>query len=181
MMKWTSQGKYDTLLRLVIEKVFLVCLGLSLVRLLVSVIRVRGLARRFTIKSFFFFHYERIHPLAEDLMRLSLDGVMTHIDRVFRVYATLDEFIYFAVGDEFSRFLGLCGCILLFCRPSLLWGVLFYSLLVDLLLGSFTTVSCCWVVFLRYNLVAWLWKLLTLLSGVVTDLVLPKIYLLEHD
>ena len=39
MMKGTSQGKYDTLLRLVIEKVFLVCLGLSLVRLLVSVIQ----------------------------------------------------------------------------------------------------------------------------------------------
>ena len=45
---------------------------------------------------------------------------MTHIDRVFRVYTTLDEFMYFAVGGEYSRFLGLCGGILLFCWPSLL-------------------------------------------------------------
>ena len=36
-MKGTSQCKYNTLLRLVIEKVFLLCLGLSLMLLLVTV------------------------------------------------------------------------------------------------------------------------------------------------
>ena len=61
-----------------------------------------------------------MRPLAEGLMRLHLDGFMTHVDRVFRVYTTLDEFTYFAVGGEYSRFLVLRGGILLFGRPSLL-------------------------------------------------------------
>ena len=36
-MKVTSQGKYNTLLRLIMKKVFLLCLGLSLMLLLVTV------------------------------------------------------------------------------------------------------------------------------------------------
>ena len=39
-----------------------------------------------------------MRPLVEGLMRLHLDGFMTHVDIVFRVYTTLDECIYFAVG-----------------------------------------------------------------------------------
>ena len=61
-----------------------------------------------------------MRPLAEGLMRPPLDGFMTHIDRVFKVYTILDEFMYFAVSSEYSRFLGLCGDIILFRRPSLL-------------------------------------------------------------
>ena len=75
-----------------------------------------------------------MRPLAEGLMRLPLDRCMTYVDRVFWVYTTLEEFMYFAVGGEYSRFLGLCGGILLFCRPSLLLGVSCYPLLVNLLL-----------------------------------------------
>ena len=61
-----------------------------------------------------------MRPLVEGLTRLPLDGVMTHVDRVLRVYTNLDEYMYFAVGGEYSRFLGLCGDIILFRRPSLL-------------------------------------------------------------
>ena len=39
-----------------------------------------------------------MRPLVEGLMRLHLDGFMTHVGIVFRVYTTLDECIYFAVG-----------------------------------------------------------------------------------
>ena len=79
-----------------------------------------GFARKVAMKSSFYFHLERICPLAEGLMRLPLDGFMTYVDRVFRIYTTLDEFMYLAVGGEYSRFFGLCGDILLFCRSSLL-------------------------------------------------------------
>ena len=41
-------------------------------------------------------------PLVEGLMRLSLDGVMTHVDRVIRLCSTFAEVINFAVGGEFS-------------------------------------------------------------------------------
>jgi len=41
-------------------------------------------------------------PLVEALMRLSLDGVMTHVDRVIRLCSTFSEVIYFAVGDKLS-------------------------------------------------------------------------------
>ena len=41
-------------------------------------------------------------PLVEGLMRLSLDGGMTHVDRVIRLFSTFAEVIYFVVGGGFS-------------------------------------------------------------------------------
>ena len=41
-------------------------------------------------------------PVVEILTRLSLDGVMTHVDRVIRLCSTFAEVTYFAVGGEFS-------------------------------------------------------------------------------
>ena len=70
-----------------------------------------GFARRVAIKSSFYFHKKRMRPLAEDSTRLPLDGFITHVDRVFRVYTTLNEFMYFVVGGEYSQFLGFCGVI----------------------------------------------------------------------
>jgi len=41
-------------------------------------------------------------PVVESLTRLSLDGVMPHVDRVIRLCSTFAEVTYFAVGGEFS-------------------------------------------------------------------------------